>query len=234
MTGSVLSPDLRPAAEALFGDRLDTATRYVALLATDGVVRGLIGPREAPRLWDRHLLNCAAVAELISPSATVVDVGSGAGLPGIVLAVARPDISVILVEPLARRTAFLEEAVAALGLTGQVTVVRGRAEEQIGQLSADVVTARAVAPLDRLAGWCLPLASLGGRLLALKGVSAADEIVEHGDAVARLGGGTPVIHQCGVGLIDPPTTVVEIVREREVVPKTAKPSRRAGRGGRRR
>ncbi|MEU8078203.1 16S rRNA (guanine(527)-N(7))-methyltransferase RsmG [Catellatospora citrea] len=234
MTGSVLSPDLRPAAEALFGDRLDTATRYVALLATDGVVRGLIGPREAPRLWDRHLLNCAAVAELISPSATVVDVGSGAGLPGIVLAVARPDISVILVEPLARRTAFLEEAVAALGLTGQVTVVRGRAEEQIGQLSADVVTARAVAPLDRLAGWCLPLASLGGRLLALKGMSAADEIVEHGDAVARLGGGTPVIHQCGVGLIDPPTTVVEIVREREVVPKTAKPSRRAGRGGRRR
>ncbi|GAA1366679.1 16S rRNA (guanine(527)-N(7))-methyltransferase RsmG [Catellatospora chokoriensis] len=234
VTGSVLSPDLRPAAEALFGDRLDTATRYVALLATDGVVRGLIGPREAPRLWDRHLLNCAAVAELISPSATVVDVGSGAGLPGIVLAVARPDISVILVEPLARRTAFLEEAVAALGLTGQVTVVRGRAEEQIGQLSADVVTARAVAPLDRLAGWCLPLASLGGRLLALKGVSAADEIVEHGDAVARLGGGTPVIHQCGVGLIDPPTTVVEIVREREVVPKTAKPSRRAGRGGRRR
>ncbi|WP_435823271.1 16S rRNA (guanine(527)-N(7))-methyltransferase RsmG [Catellatospora citrea] len=234
VTGSVLSPDLRPAAEALFGDRLDTATRYVALLATDGVVRGLIGPREAPRLWDRHLLNCAAVAELISPSATVVDVGSGAGLPGIVLAVARPDISVILVEPLARRTAFLEEAVAALGLTGQVTVVRGRAEEQIGQLSADVVTARAVAPLDRLAGWCLPLASLGGRLLALKGMSAADEIVEHGDAVARLGGGTPVIHQCGVGLIDPPTTVVEIVREREVVPKTAKPSRRAGRGGRRR
>nr|WP_239165743.1 16S rRNA (guanine(527)-N(7))-methyltransferase RsmG [Catellatospora citrea] len=234
MTGSVLSPDLRPAAEALFGDRLDTATRYVALLATDGVVRGLIGPREAPRLWDRHLLNCAAVAELISPSATVVDVGSGAGLPGIVLAVARPDISVILVEPLARRTAFLEEAVAALGLTGQVTVVRGRAEEQIGLLSADVVTARAVAPLDRLAGWCLPLASPGGRLLALKGMSAADEIVEHGDAVARLGGGTPVIHQCGVGLIDPPTTVVEIVREREVVPKTAKPSRRAGRGGRRR
>ncbi|GIG01246.1 16S rRNA (guanine(527)-N(7))-methyltransferase RsmG [Catellatospora citrea] len=234
VTGSVLSPDLRPAAEALFGDRLDTATRYVALLATDGVVRGLIGPREAPRLWDRHLLNCAAVAELISPSATVVDVGSGAGLPGIVLAVARPDISVILVEPLARRTAFLEEAVAALGLTGQVTVVRGRAEEQIGLLSADVVTARAVAPLDRLAGWCLPLASPGGRLLALKGMSAADEIVEHGDAVARLGGGTPVIHQCGVGLIDPPTTVVEIVREREVVPKTAKPSRRAGRGGRRR
>lgn len=234
VTGSVLSPELRPAAQTLFGDRLPTAARFVELLATDGVVRGLIGPREAPRLWDRHLLNCAAVAELISPSATVVDVGSGAGLPGIVLAVARPDISVILVEPLARRTAFLEEAVAALDLTGQVTVVRGRAEEQIGLLSADVVTARAVAPLDRLAGWCLPLASLGGRLLALKGMSAADEIEEHQAAVARLGGGAATIHQCGVGLIDPPTTVVEIVREREVVPKTAKPTRRAGRGGRRR
>lgn len=234
VAGSVLSAELRPAAQALFGDRLEVAARYVELLATDGVVRGLIGPREAPRLWERHLLNCAAVAELISPSATVVDVGSGAGLPGIVLAVARPDISVILVEPLARRTAFLEEAVAALDLTGQVTVVRGRAEEQVGLLSADVVTARAVAPLDRLAGWCLPLASVGGRLLALKGVSAADEITEHEAAVARLGGGAAVVHQCGVGLIDPPTTVVEIVREREVVPKTAKPSRRAGRGGRRR
>ena len=119
---------------------------------------GLIGPREAPRIWERHLLNCAAVAELIPEGATVVDVGSGAGLPGMVLAVARPDLTVTLVEPLARRTAFLTEAVASLGLE-QTTVVRARAEECVGKLpAADVVTARAVAPLDRLAGWCLPLA----------------------------------------------------------------------------
>lgn len=234
VAGSSLSPELLPAAQALFGPRLPLASRYVELLATDGVLRGLIGPREAPRLWDRHLLNCAAVAELISPAATVVDVGSGAGLPGIVLAVARPDISVILVETLARRTSFLEEAVSELGLTEQVSVVRGRAEEQVGLIAADVVTARAVAPLDRLAGWCLPLAAVGGRLLALKGASAAEEIAEHAVAVARLGGGTPVVHQCGVGLIEPATTVVEIVREREVVPKTARPSKRASRGGRRR
>jgi 16S rRNA (guanine527-N7)-methyltransferase len=249
VTGSVLSPDpaLPPesepevalageqlaAAQALFGERLPMARSYAELLATDGVMRGLIGPREAPRLWDRHLLNCAAVAELISPSATVIDVGSGAGLPGIVLAVARPDISVILVEPLARRTAFLDEAVAGLGLNSQVTVVRGRAEEQFGLLEADVVTARAVAPLDRLAGWCLPLTSIGGRMLALKGMSAAEEIEEHGPVVARLGGGPAVIRRCGVGLIDPPTTVIEIIRERNVVPKGSKPPGRAARGGRR-
>src|SRR5687768_3453683 len=170
-------PDhLREAAERLFGSRLPMAQQFADLLATAGVVRGLIGPREAPRLWERHLLNCAAVAELISPAATVIDVGSGAGLPGIVLAVARPDISVILVEPLARRTAFLDEAVSLLGLADQVTVERGRAEEFVGRLSAEVVTARAVAPLDRLAGWCLPLTTLGGRLLALKGMTAADEV----------------------------------------------------------
>jgi 16S rRNA (guanine527-N7)-methyltransferase len=209
------------------------AQQFADLLATAGVVRGLIGPREAPRLWDRHLLNCAAVTELISPAATVIDVGSGAGLPGIVLAVARPDISVILVEPLARRTAFLDEAVAQLGLTSQVTVERGRAEEFVGRLSAAVVTARAVAPLDRLAGWCLPLTTLGGRLLALKGMTAADEVSDTAAAVAKLGGGSAVIRQCGAGVIEPPTTVVEIVRERDVVSKKSKSQQGASRGGRR-
>jgi 16S rRNA (guanine527-N7)-methyltransferase len=231
--GASLAVDLRPAAERLFGDRLGLAVEYADLLASDGVLRGLIGPREAPRLWERHLLNCAAVAELISPAATVVDVGSGAGLPGIVLAVARPDISVILVEPLARRTSFLDEVVAQLGLADQVTVIRGRAEEQVGRLRADVVIARAVAPLDRLAGWCLPLAEVGGRVLALKGMSATEEIEAHAAAVSRLGGGPATIHQCGVGLIDPPTTVVEIVHERDVVPKGSKPSKGTARGGRR-
>jgi 16S rRNA (guanine527-N7)-methyltransferase len=224
---------LREAAERLFGSRLDLARAYADLLGTDGVIRGLIGPREAPRLWDRHLLNCAAVAELISPAATIIDVGSGAGLPGIVLAVARPDISVILVEPLARRTAFLDEAVNLLGLSGQVTVERGRAEEFVGRFSAEVVTARAVAPLDRLATWCLPLTTLGGRLLALKGVTAAEEVAETAAAVARLGGAGAVIRQCGTGLIDPPTTVVEIVRERDVVPKGSRSPKGGARGGRR-
>jgi 16S rRNA (guanine527-N7)-methyltransferase len=213
---AVLPAYLTGAAEELFGARLPLATRFAELLVTDAVVRGLIGPREAPRIWDRHLLNCAAVAELIPAGASVVDVGSGAGLPGIVLAVARPDLTVTLIEPLARRTAFLSEAVAALGLDG-TTVVRARAEECVGKLPlADVVTARAVAPLDRLAGWCLPLTAIGGRLLALKGANAATEVGEHADALAGLGAGTPAVRSCGEALLAEPTTVIDVVRERDV------------------
>jgi 16S rRNA (guanine527-N7)-methyltransferase len=209
---------LRMAAVHYFGDRLDVAVRYAELLMTDGVVRGLIGPREATRIWDRHLLNCAAVSELIPLDARVVDVGSGAGLPGVVLAMARSDLSVILVEPLARRTAFLSEVVATLGLAS-TTVVRARAEEcATGRHRrfdlADVVTARAVAPLNRLAAWCLPLAAEGGRVLALKGESAAEEIEAHQRAVRAAGGGSPSIRLCGESVIDPPTTVVEIERVR--------------------
>ncbi|AYF30863.1 16S rRNA (guanine(527)-N(7))-methyltransferase RsmG [Micromonospora tulbaghiae] len=236
---ATLPPELAEAARALFGDRLDLAAAYAELLATDGVVRGLIGPREAPRLWERHLLNCAVVAERIPEGASVIDVGSGAGLPGLVLAIARPDLTVTLVEPLARRTAFLIEAVQRLGLTRDVRVFRGRAEEAAAgsrdrePLSADIVTARAVAPLDRLASWCLPLVAPGGRLVALKGASAADEITEHTEAVTRLGGGTPELHRCGEGVIDPPATVVEVVRERVVNPRRPKKPKRS-RGGRRR
>lgn len=213
--------------EAVFGDRLPLAERYAELLTTDAVVRGLIGPREAPRIWERHLLNCAVVADLIPLGASVVDVGSGAGLPGMVLAVARPDLAVTLIEPLARRTAFLTEAAAALGLD-RTTVVRARAEECVGKLpGADVVTARAVAPLDRLAGWCLPLVAAGGRLLALKGASAEAELAgllsEHTAVLAQLGAGTAVVRSCGDGLLEEPTTVVEIVRERVVgAPKVRK------------
>ena len=236
-----LPAELAEAGRSLFGDRLALAATYAAILATDGVLRGLVGPREAPRIWERHLLNCAAVAELIPPGSSVVDVGSGAGLPGLVLAVARPDLSVALVEPLARRTAFLAEVVAELGLEQSVTVVRGRAEQFAGlprsaasrsrlspeehQVCADIVTARAVAPLDRLTAWCLPLARIGGRVLALKGASAAAEVAEHRDVVHRLGGGPPVVRRCGVGLIDPPTTVVEIVRESAARVKAARRSR---------
>jgi 16S rRNA (guanine527-N7)-methyltransferase len=221
--------ELASAASALFGARLELAGRYAELLATDGVIRGLIGPREADRLWDRHLLNCVVLAELVPHGASVVDVGSGAGLPGLVLAIARPDLGVVLVEPLARRTAFLTEAVERLGLE-HVTVIRARAEESAGVVApADVVTARAVAPLDRLAGWCLPLTAIGGRVLALKGASAGEEVVAHRDTVVRLGGGVPVVRSCGDGLISPPATVVEIVRERTVGRSAGSGSKRSGR-----
>jgi 16S rRNA (guanine527-N7)-methyltransferase len=233
-------PSLAEAAATVFGPRLSLAVRYAELLATDGVIRGVVGPNEGPRLWSRHLLNCAVVGELIPPDARVVDVGSGAGLPGIVLAVARPDVSVILVEPLARRTAFLSEVVTELGLD-RTTVVRARAEECWPSRGsqrfepADVVTARAVAPLDRLTAWCLPLASEGGRVLALKGESAAEEVEAHLAAVVELGGTPPVVIRCGVGLIDPPTTVVRVDRLAGVRPgrsgQTGRPdaARRTGR-----
>jgi 16S rRNA (guanine527-N7)-methyltransferase len=221
-----IPPEFAHVAEVVFKDRLGLAVSYASLLESEGVLRGLIGPREAPRLWDRHLLNCGVVAELIPPAATVIDVGSGAGLPGIVLAIARPDLSVMLLEPLARRTAFLDEAVAKLELTDQVSVVRGRAEEQAGRLRADVVTARAVASLDRLAAWCLPLTRIGGRMLALKGASAAEEIDACRDVLHRLGGGPATIRQCGVGLIEPPTTVVDVMRERDGVRKGDQSRRR--------
>ncbi|MGC9667008.1 16S rRNA (guanine(527)-N(7))-methyltransferase RsmG [Planosporangium sp. 12N6] len=229
-------PDLADAARTVFGERLPLATAYARRLATDGVVRGLIGPRETERIWDRHLLNCAVVGELVPSGSLVTDVGSGAGLPGLVLAIARPDLTVVLVEPLARRTAFLSEVVSDLGL-GHVVVERARAEDAVATVSpADVVTARAVAPLDRLAAWCLPLARVGGRLLALKGATAAEEIEAYGDAVTRLGGGTPEIRSCGVEVLAAPTTVVEVVRERAVTPapsrsRTPGSARSGGSGG---
>ncbi|SRR5690606_440753 len=210
-----LPPPAPAAAESLFGPRLPLAVRYARMLTTDAVVRGLVGPREAPRIWDRHLLNSAVVGELIPAGASVIDVGSGAGLPGVPLALARPDLTVTLVESMARRTEFLTEVVAALSLADRVTVVRGRAEECPGRVPpAAVVVARALAPLDRLAAWCLPLAEVGGVVLAVKGASAQEEIATHARAVRRLGGSQPVVHRCGVGLLEVPATVVEIHRRR--------------------
>jgi 16S rRNA (guanine527-N7)-methyltransferase len=172
-----------PAAAEVFGAALPLAERYVTRLATDGVTRGLIGPREVPRLWVRHVLNSAAVAEAVPEGARVVDVGSGAGLPGIPLALARPDVVLTLVEPMARRVEFLEEAVAELVQDGGVPlpwrVVRGRAEDRAVATAVgtvDVVTARAVAPLPRLVGWCRGLMRPGTLLVALVGARALEEL----------------------------------------------------------
>ena len=159
----------------MFGSELETACQFAEILATDGVQRGLIGPRETPRLWDRHLLNCAVVAELLPESGELVDIGSGAGLPGVVLAMLRPGIRVILLEPMLRRSAFLEECLTRLDLPN-ATVVRGRAEDMTGVIKADIATARAVAPLDRLAGWAAGLLRPGGEILAIKGQSAEQEL----------------------------------------------------------
>ena len=203
-------PPAPPAAATVFGARLDAVGEYARLLATDGVTRGLLGPREVPRLWERHLLNCAVVADLLGPGATVTDVGSGAGLPGIPLALARPDLDIELLEPLQRRAIFLEEVVAALGLD-RVRVVRGRAEDAVGAAGVDVVTARAVAPLSRLAGWCLPLLRPGGSLIALKGAQAMAELDAAADDLRRLGAVDWGVELCGHGLVDPPTIVVRVV-----------------------
>ncbi|MEP6559801.1 MAG: 16S rRNA (guanine(527)-N(7))-methyltransferase RsmG [Nakamurella sp.] len=171
----------------VFGARLDLARSYVRALCTDGVIRGLIGPREPARLWTRHVLNSAAVAELIGQGVTVVDIGSGAGLPGIPVAIARPDLRLTLVEPLERRVRFLLEIVDALGLTN-CRVIRGRAEDVIAQAGgADVVTSRAVAPLHRLVAWSAPLIRDDGLLLAMKGSSAAEELDRDRAAVSAAG-----------------------------------------------
>ena len=171
--------------DEVFGAESQTIKQFVDILGTDGVTRGLIGPREADRLWDRHVLNSVAIVGLIRADADIVDVGSGAGLPGIPLALLRPDLRVTLLEPLLRRVTFLTETLDRLSLADRVRVVRGRAEEHHEQY--DVVVARAVAPLGRLVEWCAPLRRPTGVILALKGRSAPEEIAEAGPVLARTG-----------------------------------------------
>lgn len=205
--------ELPPAPEearAVFGEFFPEAVRYAELLADAGVKRGLIGPREVPRLWERHLLNCAVLSEVVPKGVTVCDVGSGAGLPGIPLALVRRDLKITLLEPLLRRTTFLQEAVELLGLD-HVTVMRGRAEEVLGKLQpVHVVTARAVAPLDRLAGWGVPLLRPYGEMLALKGDTADEELVSAKTALAKLGVVKTSVLHVGEGLVDPLSTVVRV------------------------
>lgn len=198
-----------PAARSIFGPALDGAIAYADLLASAGVERGLIGPREVPRLWERHLLNCAVVSPAIEPDASVADIGSGAGLPGLVLALCRPDLRITLVEPMLRRVRFLEEAVSSLGLE-RVEIVRVRAEELNVDHGYDVVTARALAPLDRLGRWCLPLVRAGGTLLALKGESATTELEAAFSTLQRLGATDAHVAIYGEGVLEVPTRVIVI------------------------
>jgi 16S rRNA (guanine527-N7)-methyltransferase len=191
----------------VFGSALETAERYAELLAGPGVERGLIGPRETARLWERHLMNCAAVAELVPHPCSVIDLGSGAGLPGIALAMLLPDCEVVLLEPMVRRCVFLEECVRDLGLRN-ASVHRGRAEDAAGRLVADVVTARAVAPLERLAGLALGLTVPGGLVLAMKGAGAAAEIERARPVLRRLGARDVAVVHAGNGRVSPPPTVV--------------------------
>ncbi|MBI2700029.1 MAG: 16S rRNA (guanine(527)-N(7))-methyltransferase RsmG [Mycobacterium sp.] len=218
-----LSPtESQPAGAAVFGERLDLAERYAEILATDGVDRGLLGPREVDRIWDRHLLNSAVVSELLDHEARVVDIGSGSGLPGIPLAIARPDLDVVLLEPLLRRSQFLDEVVGKLGLA--VRVVRGRAEEravrdQLGGIDAAV--SRAVAALDKLTKWSMPLLRQDGLMVAIKGERAPEEVREHRRVMAASGAVDVRVVRCGVNILEQPTTVV--------VARRGRPDRRANR-----
>lgn len=224
-TTALLAPEAPPSAGAVFGDALPRIEAYAALLAGPGVERGLLGPREAPRMWERHLLNCAGLTALVEEGALVLDLGSGAGLPGVVLALQRPDVTVVLVEPLLRRATFLTEVAAELGLR-TVVVRRARAEDLVGVVEVDVVVARAVAPVDRLAGWALPLLRPGGRLLALKGEQAAVELDAARSALVRAGASAS--HVVEVGRTELATAARVVVVERGQQPTRPGPAAPAG------
>jgi 16S rRNA (guanine527-N7)-methyltransferase len=237
-------PDATDAAAAekygpaMFGAVLPAAQKYAELLAGPGVERGIVGPAEAERIWERHLLNCGAVARLIPVKSSVVDLGSGAGLPGIVLAMLLPQARITLLEPMARRVEFLTECVTGLDL-GNAEVVRGRAEDLAGQLAADVVTARAVAPLDKLVGLMLGLLRPGGKALAIKGSSAEAELARALPVLTRLGvTDARVVHAGGAGGLGgadgaPAATVVSFSApaHRAGTGRNSRPDGRAARPG---
>lgn len=206
---SQFEPAPQVAAE-VFGDRLPLAQAYHDSLATTAAERGFIGPKEVSRLWSRHILNCAVIAEAFAEGESVADIGSGAGLPGIPLAIARPDLSVTLIEPLLKRSTYLSEVTEELGLDN-VTVIRGRAEEQKNMLF-DAVTSRAVAPLGKLAGWSLPLVRPGGAMVAMKGSSISEELERNAKIIAKAGGADAEIFTAGEDVLEQPTTLIRISR----------------------
>jgi len=203
------------AARAVFGPRLALAHAYAQALATAGVERGLIGPREAERIWERHLLNCAVLQELVPEGVELGDVGSGAGLPGIPVAIARPDLTVYLIEPMLRRTTWLREIVAELGLEN-VEIIRAKAHilAESGQ-HFDVVTSRAVAALPTLTEWSMPLVRKDGQLLAIKGDSAEGELADAAEILAEFGAASSEVVRCGESVLATPTTAVRIVAGRD-------------------
>lgn len=211
------------AAEHLFGPRIDMARRYAELLRTAGVERGLLGPKEVDRVWERHIANSAVIGELLEERSRVVDIGSGAGLPGIPLALARPDLRVVLLEPLLRRSEFLGEVVDDLDLP--VEVIRGRAEERVVRdivRDSDAAVSRAVAGLDKLTKWSMPLLKLDGQMVAIKGERAPDEVREHRRVMAAAGAVDVRVVTCGANLLERPATAV--------VARRGTPARRS-RGG---
>ena len=192
------------------GPGFSQLAQYAEILIKDAVLLGIIGPREVDRIWDRHILNCAALTELIPDGQSIIDIGSGAGLPGIVLAILNPNSAVTLIEPMQRRTDFLTQTKTELGLNN-VEILRGRAEGQ--KVSAQIVTSRAVAPLNKLLSWSWPLVEKGGKILAIKGEKATEELAEVKNELVSLKSSTAIIKTCGLAL-DLSVTVVEITKER--------------------
>jgi 16S rRNA (guanine527-N7)-methyltransferase len=195
------------AAVAIFGDQIDQARSFAQTLAGDSDELGLLGPRELDKLWSRHILNSAVVAELVRPGDKVADVGSGAGLPGIPMAIASPDAQFVLIEPMERRSSWMLEVVEDLGLEN-VRVLRSRAED-VSEQDFDIVTARAVAALDKLLKMCVPLLKPGGALIALKGSKAAEEITNSKKLEKKLGISSFEILVCGEKFLPEPTSVVK-------------------------
>ncbi|WP_257159000.1 16S rRNA (guanine(527)-N(7))-methyltransferase RsmG [Corynebacterium cystitidis] len=210
-----MSVEFEPTPEVaslIFGDRLALAEAYHDSLATTATERGFIGPKEVGRLWSRHIMNCAIISEAFDEGLRVADIGSGAGLPGIPVAIARPDLSITLIEPLLKRSTYLSEVKNQLELDN-VTVIRGRAEDQKLE-PFDVVTSRAVAPLGKLAGWSLPLVKKGGAMVAMKGASVSDELERDAGVIKKAGGGQATIFTVGDDVLAEPTTLIRIERAR--------------------
>ena len=206
-----MSEQVPETAGKVFGNRLELAEKYHDSLANVAAARGFIGPKEVARLWERHILNCAVISEAFEQGLRVADIGSGAGLPGVPLAIARPDLEVTLIEPLLKRSTYLSEVKEELGLDN-LTVIRGRAEDQEGE-AFDAVTSRAVAPLGKLAGWSLPLVKPGGAMVAMKGSSVSEELERDRAEITAAGGGVAEIFQVGAQLLEQPTTLIRIVRK---------------------